>query len=446
MRQTLFVIPQDWLEGPLLIGWLLLGMILMLGAWLMQSRRSQSGQNYPQGNTSPLSHLPLIIIGAAVIQFLLPNLSIQDVNPNDPMGELIDVGIAVRGYGLFLLLAILLGVAVTLWRAAQIGIVGDKIISLAFFMIIGGIAGARLFYVIQKYPDYQNEPTWWSLIGKILDVTSGGLVVYGSLIGGSIAAGIYCKLNRWRPLTIVDLIAPGMVLGLAIGRIGCLMNGCCYGGICDTEGLPRLTFPAGSAPYLQQLIEGDLIGIKTEVTESVKDEPSSRKIKSIDPEGIGATLSLQPNDQIMIFPPEEKRLRFFKQNPELLDDHNEMATTIYTDRSEKIELPINQLPIRSIGTHPTQVYSSIDAFLLFAMVWIYWYLRKNDGEVFALMLIMHGISRFLLEIIRQDESGIFGTNLTISQWISLLLIMVGIVLMGSVKTRNSGLQPIKISS
>ncbi len=443
MRQTLFVIPQWLLEGPFLIAWLLLGLILMAWSWY---HGTGLGLDTNNRKTNALSHLPLIIIGALVIHFLLPNLSIKDVNPKDPLGEMIKVGIAVRGYGLFLLLAIIMGVGVTLWRAATIGIIADRIISLAFVMILGGIAGARLFYVIQKYEDYQNEPTARELIAKILDVTSGGLVVYGSLIGGSLAAWIYCRFHRLRPLVLVDLIAPGMVLGLAIGRIGCLMNGCCYGGICETAGLPQLTFPAGSAPYMQQLIEGDLIGIKSEIKQSEPDQPAIRSIISIEPEGIAAKYPLLPNDRIVIFPPEEKRLRFFKQNPELQDQENKLSTSIYTDRIDEIVLPIDQLPVRSLGTHPTQIYSSIDAFLLFSLIWFYWYLKKNDGEVFALMLIMHGISRFLLEIIRRDESGIFGTTLTISQWISLLLIVLGIVLIGWVRTRQLGLQSIQFSS
>ena len=76
--------------------------------------------------------------------------------------------------------------------------------------------------------------------------------------------------------------------------------------------------------------------------------------------------------------------------------------------------------------HPTQIYSSINAFVLCLFLWFYWYVRRNDGEVMGLMLILYPISRFVLELIRNDEAGQFGTELTISQWVSVLTIACGI--------------------
>ena len=64
--------------------------------------------------------------------------------------------------------------------------------------------------------------------------------------------------------------------------------------------------------------------------------------------------------------------------------------------------------------------------MLCLFLFFYWYVRGNDGEVMGLMLILYPISRFVLELIRIDEAGQFGTELTISQWVSLLTIMFGI--------------------
>jgi len=162
---------------------------------------------------------------------------------------------------MFLLLGIVSGVGITLMRCGRIGVSADDIIGLGFWMMVAGIAGARLFYVIQKRDEFFDGSPPLEMILSMVNMTKGGLVVYGSLIGGSLAALIFLKLNKLPILKIADLMAPGMVLGLAIGRLGCLMNGCCYGGVCEAP-LPSVAFPPGSAPYMQQLSQGDLLGIQ----------------------------------------------------------------------------------------------------------------------------------------------------------------------------------------
>ena len=67
---------------------------------------------------------------------------------------------------------------------------------------------------------------------------------------------------------MADLLAPGLMIGLAFGRIGCLMNGCCWGGECD-QSILGITFPPGSPPYIDQLDRGSLVGMR------VQEEPAS---------------------------------------------------------------------------------------------------------------------------------------------------------------------------
>ena len=74
--------------------------------------------------------------------------------------------------------------------------------------------------------------------------------------------------------------------------------------------------------------------------------------------------------------------------------------------------------------HPTQFYSAIDAFLLCLFLIAYYPYRQHDGEVTALTLTIHAISRFVLEIIRTDEGPVFGTGLSISQNISVLVLVM----------------------
>ena len=90
---------------------------------------------------------------------------------------------------------------------------------------------------------------------------------------------------------------------------------------------------------------------------------------------------------------------------------------------EVFEISTIDIPTRSRPVHPTQVYSAIHAALLAWVLWSFFAFRRRDGEVIALMLTVYPISRFLLEVIRIDESAVFGTGLSISQNISLVLLV-----------------------
>jgi phosphatidylglycerol:prolipoprotein diacylglycerol transferase len=82
-----------------------------------------------------------------------------------------------------------------------------------------------------------------------------------------------------------------------------------------------------------------------------------------------------------------------------------------------------EVPARSRPVHPTQIYSSITAALLAWVLWSYYPLRRRDGEVTALMITLYPIARYLEEVIRVDEPSMFGTGLSISQNVSVLLLL-----------------------
>ncbi len=94
-----------------------------------------------------------------------------------------------------------------------------------------------------------------------------------------------------------------------------------------------------------------------------------------------------------------------------------------TDRGKFELTPIAGTQQRSRPVHPTQIYSAIDAALLCLFLLAYYPFRRRDGEVVALALTIHPMMRFLLEVIRTDEASVFGTGLSISQNVSLLLIL-----------------------
>jgi phosphatidylglycerol:prolipoprotein diacylglycerol transferase len=135
-----------------------------------------------------------------------------------------------------------LGFATGLWtasrRALRSGIAPDKIIDLGPWLILGAIVGARSLYVVSYWHEsFEGRP-----IGEVFAVWNGGLVYYGGLIGATLACVCYLRLKRLPFWKVADILAPSVALGCAFGRIGCLLNGCCYGRACT---LPwAIRFPA----------------------------------------------------------------------------------------------------------------------------------------------------------------------------------------------------------
>ena len=405
MQQTLFLIPPSWFNGPLLIGWLVMGLIIM----------AVIASKYGFGKDL-FGFLPMYGIVAAVIWFVLPSLQIEGLDPANPNGAMVSQGLAIRGYGFCLLLAMSSAVGLIYLRCRQINFDFDKCLSLTFWMIVCGIIGARVFYIVQKWEQFQAD-TAQELVGKLLDMTRGGLVVYGSLIGGMLAAIVFFRITKlpWRKA--IDVIAPAMVLGLAIGRVGCLMNGCCYGGMCDSQ--LGMQFPAGSPPYVHQIYEGHLLGIKGTVDE---ERHYSLQVDSVEEGSLAEKYEITAGDRVSIQSPDSLYLKGVHQ------DGLDIDKKLIVSKEQgmfPIEIPIAELPPKSIKVHPTQLYSSVSAFLLCGFLWFYYPRRRFDGEVFAIMIIIYPVIRFILEAIRVDEGGQLNTGLTISQIVSIVLILIG---------------------
>ncbi len=132
--------------------------------------------------------------------------------------------VPVHSYGLMLALAVLASAWLFASQAqSRLGIVPDVIYDLVFWVVCFGIAGARLFFVLLNWNSFMPEPL------EILMVWKGGLAWQGSFAGGIAAAVIYIRVHKLPLWPLLDTAAPFIALGHAIGRIGCLLNGCCYG-------------------------------------------------------------------------------------------------------------------------------------------------------------------------------------------------------------------------
>jgi len=368
----------------------------------------------PDGRREIAGYAPMLLIVAAVIAFVLPNLVEADASGKP-------LGLPVRGYGVMLMLATVAGVALAAYRAWQCGLDPETIYSLAFVMFIAGIIGARLFFVVEYWnQDFSPERTGSAMatLQAIFNVPKGGLVVYGSVLFGVPAGVWYCFRRGLPALAVGDIIAPSMVLGQALGRIGCFLNGCCFGSVCLTAGY-AMSFPAGSPPYLQHEQSGWRSGVWLE-------EKGGRVVAAfVAPQGPASAAALKPGDEIT---------SINGANIDSLDEARKRLAAGHT--SYEIETADGRVlrwlagegPARSVPIHPTQLYAAIDAGLLALVLWFCFPFRRRDGEVFALLLTLHPLSRFFLEMIRSDEPGQFGTLFTISQWLSLAILAAGVAL------------------
>jgi len=128
-------------------------------------------------------------------------------------------------------------------RAPMAGIHGEKIFDLGPWLIIGTLVGARALYVITFWKsEFAGQP-----LLNVVKIWEGGLVFYGGLIGATVAGVVAIRLKKLPLWKVADVLAPSIALGHAFGRIGCLLNGCCYGRVCSVPW--GIHFPAGHETY-----------------------------------------------------------------------------------------------------------------------------------------------------------------------------------------------------
>ncbi|GBD13127.1 Prolipoprotein diacylglyceryl transferase [bacterium HR24] len=129
-------------------------------------------------------------------------------------------GVEVTWHGLLAAVGVIVGVAVAAYFARRAGYSEDHIYNTALALVVGGIVGARGLYVLENLDQFRDDP------GQIFALNAGGISIYGALIGGTVGAWLYTLLARvpgkWR---IADVAALGAIVGMAIGRVGDIING-----------------------------------------------------------------------------------------------------------------------------------------------------------------------------------------------------------------------------
>jgi phosphatidylglycerol---prolipoprotein diacylglyceryl transferase len=433
MRSTLFHIPLEVAGVPLF------GFGLLLALWTAVCAVRLGTIWYRRGWSGEIwGEFVMMSLLAAVIAKVLPALCDN-------------AGLPLRGYGVMVFLGVVAGVALAAFRAKKEGFDPELIYSLALWMCVAGIFGARLFYIVEYWDEYQ-KPTASATVLAIINYTKGGLVVYGALAGAGAATIVFLWRNKLPVLKLCDIIAPSLLVGLALGRVGCFLNGCCYGGQCD---LPwAVTFPGNtgsesnpaSPPYLKQASTGKLIlhGIHFD-----PDAAAPAIIRSIDNGSPVLPSGLQPGDElaaISVELPGAKRPLEYSAEESPYSRRPVLTVAAVEEALARIESPgtkatfrvfdasgqpatrswnltaLVPVPARSLPVHPTQLYSAIGALLL-ALFLLAWYpLRRHEGEVTALLISIYPIMRIFEESIRTDEPLIGRTGMTISQNVSVLML------------------------
>ena len=243
-------------------------------------------------------------------------------------------------------------------RAKKCGVNPDELTNVAVLALMGGVAGARAMHVIHFWDSqFANEPIW-----QIFNIRDGGLEFYGGVILALVAALGYMAAKKLPVKFFLDILAPSLMLGLAFGRMGCFLNGCCHGKVSNVPW--AVSFPYGSAAYYDHVSEDEL---------AVPEELSN---------GFGGAI---PAEQL-------------------------------SDAQRAIAAKHRSLPV-----HPVQLYSIAVALALCGILSRYFWRRKYEGQAFVLMLILYGVARFILEMLR-TEPIVAGTGLSISQNLSIVAV------------------------
>lgn len=138
--------------------------------------------------------------------------------------EICKIGpLVIYSYGFMLVAAFFIAVTLASQEAKRQGINPELIFNLLFTSFVSGIIGARIFYVVENLAFYIKEPL------EIIMLSHGGMSWFGGLILGTISGVIYLKRKKMGVYKTMDLIVPFLALGQSIGRIGCFLNGCCFG-------------------------------------------------------------------------------------------------------------------------------------------------------------------------------------------------------------------------
>jgi phosphatidylglycerol:prolipoprotein diacylglycerol transferase len=303
----------------------------------------------------------------------------------------------VKSYGLMMVIGFLACVSLIRRLSRDFTPNPQHITNAALYSLIGGVVGARLFYIFHHFNNFRSNPI------EVFFLWQGGLELVGGVAAFIFIILFYMWYHKLPIRRYLDVLAIGLMLALVFGRIGCFLNGCCYGK--PTELPWGVRFPYYSYAYYSQV---------TPDLDRNRPEPY---------------LEL-PND-------------FFGYTDENGNRYSGLKPYQYLTSNQKAE--VTKGKYRCLPVHPTQLYSSGMAAFWCLMLYLIWRRAKKaelsgdsgrffikPGYTFALMFIVYGTTRFIMEYLRDDNPFEFD-GLTISQNIGIGMVVLGVILIAVFK-------------
>lgn len=306
------------------------------------------------------------------------------------------IHVTVKSYGTMMVIGFLCAVWIMRKLMRTMDQNPDFITNVGLYALISGVIGARIFYVIHHHSDFEG-------FLDTLAVWNGGLEYLGGVITAIIVVVVYLYYNKLPIALYLDVLSVGLLLALGFGRIGCLMFGCCYGK--PTECPVAIHFPYKSPAFISQVY------------------PDPARGRS------------EPQLDLPV---------------EYFGFYNEAGQWIQADKGNKFQAGLKPKELlteeqlyevtkgkyRALGIHPTQIYSSINAFILFGILLLFWKKvgRHRPGYTIGVMFILYGITRFILEALRDDNPfekawWMLYKGGTISQNLGIYMVIIGVALM-----------------
>ncbi len=153
---------------------------------------------------------------------------------------------SIRWFGVMMATGFLVAFFNMNYQAKREGIKEQIISDMLIWILVGGLVGARIAYVIANWStEFSEHPL------SMFALQNGGLIYYGGLIGGILSSFIYVNIKKQPALPIADVAATSLPIGQAFGRVGCFLNGCCYGKV--TELPIGVEYPVNSSPWIEQV-------------------------------------------------------------------------------------------------------------------------------------------------------------------------------------------------
>ncbi|MCA9244101.1 MAG: prolipoprotein diacylglyceryl transferase [Phycisphaerales bacterium] len=342
------------------------------------------------------------------------------------------IGTLVPGYGLMLMIGFLTSIWWAARRAYKSGGNPDTILNCGFVAIIAGVVGCRTFFVIHYWPQFAAAGGPWEVFWSVVDVRKGGMEFYGGFVLSAIAIPLWLRLVekvsvRW----YVDIIAPSAALGLSIGRIGCFLNGCCWGGVCDQPW--AVQFPYGSTPQMsqwQKKTPGSELPIDLMVKNGAMMIPIDGSVFMYSDATIAARAdkAMQAAADREAAPQGSAERNKAQARLASLEPFYKIGLAEKQHGLSVAELRALAHQHPSLPVHPTQLYSMLTALLIALLLDAVYWRRSFDGQVLALLLIIEAPTRWLIETIRADNPHDTFMGLTVSQTAAVLLTLTGVTI------------------